>query len=164
MESISDILKNLKPQTEEKKESKQPELFNMDEIKDNPKRMFGDKHKYISTEYQVYGLRLAGKLGDTKRTTMYIKWAKEKPRAILEMAYSFTIDYPNTPVIWESFAGQKADRTLEITDKNLHDTWNKYLEVYPQDPSRPVGSTFRIEIYENGDIQIIPDKPASKED
>ena len=95
MESISDILKNLKPQTEEKKESKQPELFNMDEIKDNPKRMFGDKHKYISTEYQVYGLRLAGKLGDTKRTTMYIKWAKEKPRAILEMAYSFTIDYPN---------------------------------------------------------------------
>ena len=95
MESISDILKNLKPQTEGKKEGKQPELFNMDEIKDNPKRMFGDKHKYISTEYQVYGLRLAGKLGDTKRTTMYIKWAKEKPRAILEMAYSFTIDYPN---------------------------------------------------------------------
>ena len=95
MESISDILKNLKQKTEEKKEGKQPELFNMDEIKDNPKRMFGDKHKYISTEYQVYGLRLAGKLGDTKRTTMYIKWAKEKPRAILEMAYSFTIDYPN---------------------------------------------------------------------
>jgi len=26
---------------------------------------------------------------------MYIKWAKEKPRAILEIAYSFAIDYPN---------------------------------------------------------------------
>jgi hypothetical protein len=95
VESISDILKNLKPQAGEKEEAKQPELFNMDEIKDNPKRMFGDKHKYISTEYQVYGLRLAGKLGDTKRATMYIKWAKEKPRAILEIAYSFAIDYPN---------------------------------------------------------------------
>ncbi len=43
----------------------------------------------------MYGLRLAGKLDDKKRVTMYIKWAKEKPRAILEMAYSFTIDYPN---------------------------------------------------------------------
>ena len=95
MESISDILKNLKPQQDEKKEGQQPELFNMDEIKDNPKVIFGNKHKYISTEHQMYGLRLAGKLGDTKRTTMYIKWAKEKPRAILEMAYSFTIDYPN---------------------------------------------------------------------
>jgi hypothetical protein len=26
---------------------------------------------------------------------MYIKWAKEKPRVILEKAYSFAIDYPN---------------------------------------------------------------------
>jgi len=26
---------------------------------------------------------------------MYIKWAKEKPRGILENALSFTIDYPN---------------------------------------------------------------------
>lgn len=85
-------------------------------------------------------------------------------KTLRQAAILFTIDYPNTPVIWESFAGQKADRTLEITDKNLHDTWNKYLEVYPQDPSRPVGNTFRIEIYENGDIQIIPDRPASKED
>ena len=94
MESISDILKNLKPQSEEK-QGPQKELFNMDEIKDNPKVIFGNKQKYVSTEYQVYGLRLAGKLGDKKRATMYIKWAKEKPRAILEMAYSFTIDYPH---------------------------------------------------------------------
>jgi hypothetical protein len=94
MESISDILKNLKPQKEEKKET-QPELFNMDDIQDNPKTIFGNKGKYVSKEYQVYGLRLAGKLGDTQRATMYIKWAKEKPRAILETAYSFTIDYPN---------------------------------------------------------------------
>ena len=26
---------------------------------------------------------------------MYIKWAKEKPRAILDRAMSFTSDYPN---------------------------------------------------------------------
>jgi hypothetical protein len=26
---------------------------------------------------------------------MYIKWAKEKPRVILEQAFSFAIDYPS---------------------------------------------------------------------
>ena len=30
-----------------------------------------------------------------KRLTMYIKWAKTKPRAILESALSFVSDYPN---------------------------------------------------------------------
>lgn len=70
-------------------------MFDVDELETNPKKLFGDKHKYISKEYQVYGLRLAGKLDDKKRATMYIKWAKEKPRAILDRAMSFTSDYPN---------------------------------------------------------------------
>jgi hypothetical protein len=26
---------------------------------------------------------------------MYIKWAKEKPRSVLESAYRFTADYPD---------------------------------------------------------------------
>jgi len=59
------------------------------------KIILNDGHKYISKEYQYYGLRLAGKLGDSKRATMYIKWAKEKPRVILEQAFSFAIDYPS---------------------------------------------------------------------
>lgn len=92
MESIKDILKNLK--REEKGDEPQSELFDTSSLSKN-KNIFNDKHKYVSKEYQYYGLRLAGKLGDSKRVTMYIKWAKEKPRVILEQAFSFAIDYPS---------------------------------------------------------------------
>ena len=92
MESIKDILSKIK---ENKKEEKpQKELFDTDKYS-KKKVVINDKHKYISKEYQYYGLRLAGKLGDTDRASMYIKWAKEKPRGVLEQAYSFAIDYPN---------------------------------------------------------------------
>lgn len=95
MESIKDILNQLKKDNEQEIDEKQPSLIDTQQLATNPNKLFGNKHKYVSTEYQVYGLRLAGKLGDKKRATMYIKWAKEKPRAILEIAYSFAIDYPN---------------------------------------------------------------------
>lgn len=97
MDSIKDILKNIKKERETKKENpqQQEELFDTEKLETNPKRTFGDKHKYISTEHQMYGLRLSSQLEDKKRATMYIKWAKEKPRAILETALRFTIDYPN---------------------------------------------------------------------
>lgn len=92
MESIKDILSKL---TEGKqKEESQGELFDTEKFS-KKKVIINDKHKYMSKEYQYYGLSLAGKLGDSKRATMYIKWAKEKPRVILEKAYSFAIDYPN---------------------------------------------------------------------
>ena len=87
-------MKNRSPQ-EKEDETDQSKLFDTSELKTNPNKMFGNKHKYISKEYQSYGLRLAGKLGDKKRATMYIKWAKEKPRGVLEQALSFTVDYPN---------------------------------------------------------------------
>ena len=92
MESIKDIFTKLKS-TQSKKQSQQ-ELFNTDNYSKNGV-IINDKHKYITKEYQYYGLHLAGKLEDKKRATMYIKWAKEKPRVILEKAYSFAIDYPN---------------------------------------------------------------------
>ena len=92
MESLKDLFLKLKEQKSETKS--QGELFDTEEYS-KKKVLINDKHKYISKEYQYYGLRLAGKLGDTKRVTMYIKWAKEKPRVILETAYSFAIDYPN---------------------------------------------------------------------
>lgn len=92
MDSIKDILKELNTPKEELKP--QGELFDVEKY--SKKRvLINDKHKYISKEYQYYGLRLAGKLGDTKRVTMYIKWAKDKPRVILEQAFSFAIDYPS---------------------------------------------------------------------
>ncbi len=98
MESIKDLLQQIKQGAEEKADENitpQNTLFDTKKLATNPNKLFDNKHKYISTEYQMYGLRLAGKLNDSKRATMYIKWAKEKPRAILEMAYSFCIDYPS---------------------------------------------------------------------
>ena len=60
------------------------------------KRMDEEEHqKYISREFQDYGYRLAVELGEESRKAMYIKLAKTKPRAILEKARSYVIDYPN---------------------------------------------------------------------
>ncbi len=92
MESLKELLSKLKDG--EKEERSQNELFDTSQYSKR-KVVINDKHKYISKEYQYYGLRLAGQLGDKERTTMYIKWAKEKPRVILEKAFSFAIDYPN---------------------------------------------------------------------
>lgn len=54
-----------------------------------------DEHKYVTTEYQDYGYRLALKLNDLDHKALYIKLAKEEPRALLEQALSFAVDYPN---------------------------------------------------------------------
>lgn len=96
MDSIKDIVSQFRKENtpSEKEDPNQSKLFDTSKLKTNPNKMFGNKHKYISKEYQSYGLRLAGKLDDKDRATMYIKWAKEKPRAVLERALSFTIDYP----------------------------------------------------------------------
>lgn len=68
-----------------------------DLIKD-PKKFADDlksRHKYVTKEFQDFGYRLAVKLADTQHASMYIKMAKERERALLEQALSFTIDYPN---------------------------------------------------------------------
>lgn len=48
--------------------------------------------KYISREFQNYGLELAEELGDMKHKSLYIKLAKETPRAKLEVARRFVKD------------------------------------------------------------------------
>ena len=97
MDSIKDLISQIKKDSnkEQETDTDQSKLFDTSNLKTNPNKLFGNKHKYISTEYQLYGLRLSNKLDDKKRATMYIKWAKEKPRGILEQALSFTTDYPN---------------------------------------------------------------------
>ncbi len=62
-------------------------------IKNN--KDFQDRHKYVSKEFQDYGYRIAYKLGELKSVSLYIKLAKEKPRALMEQAFSFAIDYPS---------------------------------------------------------------------
>lgn len=50
------------------------------------------KDKYISREFQKYGYDLAEELGDFAHKSLYIKIAKETPRAILEKAKNFVKD------------------------------------------------------------------------
>lgn len=99
MESIGDIIKKLqrKVSDDNKKntqEKDQEELFDTASLT-SPKYISGKKKGYITKEYQSYGAWLSRQLNDPKRISMYIKWAKEKPREVLENAYSFTIDYSN---------------------------------------------------------------------
>lgn len=48
-----------------------------------------DRKKYITREFQDYGYRLALELDDLKHKSLYIKLAKEMPRALLEEARIF---------------------------------------------------------------------------
>lgn len=51
--------------------------------------------KYISREYQSYGIYLAEELGDYRRKGLYIRLAKKYPRAVLDKALSFVKDATN---------------------------------------------------------------------
>lgn len=59
----------------------------LDEVK-NP-----DRPKNLHTEFQQFGVFLAESLGDTKHYSLYIKYAKNYPRSLLEEALSYTKDY-----------------------------------------------------------------------
>jgi len=48
--------------------------------------------KYISREFQSYGIYLSETLGDYKHRSLYIRLAKTVPRAVLEKALSFVKD------------------------------------------------------------------------
>jgi hypothetical protein len=48
--------------------------------------------KYISREFQSYGIYLAESLDDYKHKALYIRLAKTVPRAILEKSLTFVKD------------------------------------------------------------------------
>lgn len=48
--------------------------------------------KYVSREFQTYGIHLAEVLDDYKHKSLYIKLAKTTPRALLDKSLSFAID------------------------------------------------------------------------
>jgi len=48
--------------------------------------------KYISREFQSFGVYLAQKLQDEKRKSLYMKLAKTLPRPVLEQALRFVVD------------------------------------------------------------------------
>lgn len=76
-----------------------------------------ERHKYVTQEFQDYGYRLATKLGDTARASMYIRLAKQKERALLEQALSFTIDYPNAKDLRKIFLWKLKDLQIELDKK-----------------------------------------------
>lgn len=48
--------------------------------------------KYVSREFQSFGVYLSQKLQDERRKSLYIKLAKTIPRPILEEALRFVVD------------------------------------------------------------------------
>jgi len=48
--------------------------------------------KYLSREFQAYGVFLSQKLEDEQHKSLYIKLAKTNPRFLLEKAYQFVSD------------------------------------------------------------------------
>ncbi|OGH20208.1 MAG: hypothetical protein A3D74_00825 [Candidatus Levybacteria bacterium RIFCSPHIGHO2_02_FULL_37_13] len=50
------------------------------------------KDKYISREFQSFGIHLAEELNDYKHRGLYIRLAKTVHRSILEKALSFVVD------------------------------------------------------------------------
>jgi hypothetical protein len=56
---------------------------------------YQESKKYISREFQDYGLRLAKELDDKEHKSLYIKLAKEESRGLLEEAKNFVKDASN---------------------------------------------------------------------
>jgi len=66
--------------------------YKMQSVRDILKKFNPLEDKYVSREFQTFGIHLAKKLGDERRKGLYMKLAKTVPRAILEEALRFVID------------------------------------------------------------------------
>jgi hypothetical protein len=56
--------------------------------------------KYISREFQSFGIYLSEELGDYKHKSLYIRLAKTVPRVVLEKALSFVKDANSKPKLF----------------------------------------------------------------
>lgn len=76
--------------------------------------------KYISREFQKYGIFLSEELNDYKHKALYIKLAKTTPRALLEKAYSYArdarVEKPGALFMWR--LKQLKDEAKENQAKN----------------------------------------------
>lgn len=64
----------------------------MQSIGDVLKKFSPTEDKYVSREFQSFGVHLSEVLDDPKHKSLYIKMAKTIHRSILEKALSFCID------------------------------------------------------------------------
>lgn len=68
----------------------------MQSINDVLKKFNPVNDKYISREFQQYGIYLSEELNDYKHKGLYIRLAKTVHRSILDKALSFVKDAPTT--------------------------------------------------------------------
>ena len=64
----------------------------MQSVADVLKKFNPLEDKYISREYQAFGVYLAKQLEDEHHKSLYIKLAKTLPRPVLEEALRFVVD------------------------------------------------------------------------
>ena len=64
----------------------------MQSVSDVLKKFNPVQDKYISREFQTYGIYLSEELNDHKHKSLYIKLAKTTHRSILEKALSYVKD------------------------------------------------------------------------
>lgn len=64
----------------------------MQSIKTVLKKFDPKTDKYVSREFQTFGLYLSDKLDDRKHKSLYMKLAKTVHRSVLEKALSFAVD------------------------------------------------------------------------
>ncbi|MBD3362167.1 hypothetical protein GF362_00425 [Candidatus Dojkabacteria bacterium] len=85
--------------------------------------------KYITKEYQDYGVRLAHKLNDPDHKSLYIKLAKEEKRGLLEKAASFALDYPNAKSKAKVFMWKLKELRKKFNKKKQNKSTNKQMEL-----------------------------------
>lgn len=64
----------------------------MQSVADILKQFDPTQDKYISREFQSFGIYLTEKLADPKRKGLYMRLAKTLPRPVLEKALKFVVD------------------------------------------------------------------------
>lgn len=96
----------------------------MQSIKQVLEKFNPTQDKYISREFQSFGVHLAEELNDTKHKSLYIKMAKTIHRSVLEKALSFVADSnarnKAALFMWKvkQLRTQLKDKGLGINDKN----------------------------------------------
>ncbi len=77
----------------------------MQKVNDILERFNPVEDKYISREFQSYGIYLSEELGDYKHKALYIKLAKTVHRSLLERALSYVkdarVDKPGALFMWK---------------------------------------------------------------
>jgi len=81
------------------------------------------KDKYVSREFQSFGVHLAESLDDMKHKSLYIKLAKTVHRSLLEKALSFAIDSTarnkGALFMWKLQQLKKSAKTPAIIQQSL---------------------------------------------